>query len=120
MPNEDAYYPQLGIKESECTAVNFPKPPVQYDKGGYWSFTAYGKDGYLHTEKAVISSYDAKANKDGTYTVHVGNSEECKGHANYLKMPKGGMTTPILVRLKAMPTTGSNTPKGYPIRTIDY
>ncbi len=105
MPNEDAYYPQLGIKESECTAVNFPKPPVQYDKGGYWSFTAYGKDGYLHTEKAVISSYDAKANKDGTYTVHVGNSEECKGHANYLKMPKGGSA--ITLRLYR-PTTISD------------
>jgi hypothetical protein len=97
MPNADAYYPQLGIKESECTAVNFPKPPVQYDHGGYWSFTAYGVDGYLRTEKAVISSYDAKANADGTFTVHVGSSKECVTNMNYLEMPDGGAS--ITLRL---------------------
>ena len=42
MPNEEAYYPQLVIQDSECTAINFPKPPVQYEKSGYWSLTAYG------------------------------------------------------------------------------
>ena len=56
MPNEHAYYPQLGIKDNDggCTEVNFPKPPVQYDKGGYWSFTAYSMDGYLRTTNSVI------------------------------------------------------------------
>jgi len=36
MPNEHAYYPQLGIKDNDggCTPVKFPKPPVQYDNGG--------------------------------------------------------------------------------------
>ncbi len=90
MPNQDAYYPQLVIKESECTTVNFPKPPVQYEKGGYWSFTAYGVDGYLHNNNSVISYYDAKANADGSYTVHVGNSEKCKASGNNIDMPKGG------------------------------
>ncbi len=90
MPNDDAYYPQLGIKEGECTAVNFPKPPVQYDRGGYWSFTAYGKDGYLRTQNAVISNYKAKANANGTFTVHVGNSKKCRANVNNVGMPKGG------------------------------
>lgn len=90
MPNQDAYYPQLVIKESECTTVNFPKPPVQYEKGGYWSFTAYGVDGYLHNNNSVISYYDAKPNVDGSYTVHVGNSEKCKALGNNVDMPKKG------------------------------
>jgi hypothetical protein len=97
MPNEHAYYPQLGIKENDCTAVNFPNPPVQYDRGGYWSFTAYGMDGYLHTDNSVISKYKAKANADATYTVHVGNSEKCRTYPNHLNMPEGGAS--ITLRL---------------------
>ncbi len=90
MPNEHAYYPQLVIKDNSCTDVTFTKPPVQYDKSGYWSFTAYGKDGYLHSNNAVISSYNAKANKNDTYTVHVGNSKKCREALNHVDMPTGG------------------------------
>ena len=97
MPNEHAYYPQLGIKENHCTAVNFPNPPVQYDRGGYWSFTAYGMDGYLQTENSVISKYKAQANDDGSYTVHIGNSDKCGTRVNHLDMPKGGAS--ITLRL---------------------
>ncbi len=90
MPNEEAYYPQLVIQDSECTAINFPKPPVQYEKSGYWSLTAYGKDGYLHSNNSVISAYSAEANEDGSYTVYVGKSDECSTHKNHIDMPKGG------------------------------
>ena len=90
MPNEHAYYPQLVIKDSYCTEVTFSKPPVQYDKSGYWSFTAYGLDGYLHSNNAVVSSYLAKANADGTYTVHIGKSKECREAPNHVDMPKEG------------------------------
>ncbi len=77
--------------------MHFPKPPVQYDKGGYWSFTAYGMDGYLHTTNSVVSTYKAKPNPDGTYTVHVGNSAQCKKALNRVDMPKGGAS--ITLRL---------------------
>ena len=97
MPNEHAYYPQLSIKENACIPVNFPRPPVQYDKSGYWSFTAYGLDGYIRTKNSVISAYKAKANPDGTYTVHVGNGNECSTHLNHLDMPAGGAS--ITLRL---------------------
>ena len=90
MPNEEAYYPQLVIKEAGCTTINFPKPPVQYEKGGYWSFTAYGLDGYLHNNNSVISYYDAKPNADGSYTINVGNTEKCKALGNNVDMPKEG------------------------------
>jgi len=97
MPNEHAYYPQLVIKDSDCTEVTFPKPPVQYDKSGYWSFTAYSLDGYLRTGNAVVSSYDAKPNDGGSFTVYVGNSDACKAHANRVDMPNGG--TAISLRM---------------------
>jgi hypothetical protein len=98
MPNEHAYYPQLGIKDNNggCTAVNFPKPPVQYEKGGYWSFTAYAMDGYLRTERSVISAYEAKPDEDGSFTVHVGDGSHCKGQ-NHVDMPQGGAS--ITLRL---------------------
>ena len=95
MPNQHAYYPQLGVKDAACTAVNFPEPPV--DKRGYWSFTAYGMDGYLHSANTVISKYEAKPNADGSYTVHVGNNEQCKKALNNVDMPKGGAS--ITLRL---------------------
>ena len=90
MPNDQAYYPQLVIEDANCATVNFPKPPVQYEKSGYWSLTAYGKDGYLHSNNSVISAYTAKANSDGSFTVYVGNSEDCKTHKNQIDMPEGG------------------------------
>ena len=90
MPNEHAYYPQLGVKDGACTAVNFPKPPVQYKNGGYWSFTGYTLDGYLGTENSAISSYEAKPNSDGTFTVHIGNTPKCEKTQNHVDMPKGG------------------------------
>lgn len=98
MPNEHAYYPQLGIKDNNggCTAVNFPKPPVQYDNGGYWSFTAYGMDGYLRTEASVISAYEATPNEDESFTVYVGDGSECEGN-NRVDMPQGGAS--ITLRL---------------------
>lgn len=97
MPNNDAYYPQLVIDDAECSTVNFPKPPVQYGNGGYWSLTAYGLDGYLHNNNSVVSSLGAESNPDGSYTVYVGNSDKCKTHKNHVDMPEGG--TSITLRL---------------------
>jgi hypothetical protein len=97
MPNEHAYYPQLVIKDSDCTEVMFPAPPVRYENSGYWSFTAYGMDGYLRTKNPVVSSYSAKPNDDGTLTVYVGNSDACKAQSNQVDMPKGG--TAISLRM---------------------
>ena len=99
MPNEDAYYPQLGIKDNNdgCTAVHYPKPPVQYEKSGYWSLTAYAMDGYLRTKNSVVSTFVAKANEDGSYTVHVGNDAQCNSSQNHVNMPEGGAS--ITLRL---------------------
>ena len=95
MPNEEAYYPQLTLSDAECVAVNFPRPPVMYEKSGYWSFTAYGLDGYLRTANPVLSAYKAKSNADGSYTINVGNSAECKQKSNHIDMPEGGASVTL-------------------------
>lgn len=90
LPVEDAYYVNHVLKDGECTEVTFAAPPVQLDNAGYWSLTAYTLKGYLGTDKAVVSAYDAKANDDGSFSVFVGNSEDCKSKANQIDMPEGG------------------------------
>ena len=52
--------------------------------------------GYLRTEKSVISAYKAEPNADGTYTVYVGSNEGGK-YRNHVEMPEGGAS--ITLRL---------------------
>jgi hypothetical protein len=55
--------------------IVIPKDGLIRDANGYWSFTIYNSaDKYLipnKQNKYNISSYDAKANADGTYTIHI-------------------------------------------------
>ena len=90
MPLKDAYYVNAVIKEADCTEVSFAEPPVDYENLGYWSLTAYTMEGYLGTNNAALSAYKAEANEDGSFSVFVGNSEECQSKANQIDMPDGG------------------------------
>jgi hypothetical protein len=90
MPLQDAYYVNTVIKEADCTEVTFAKPPVDYENLGYWSLTAYTMEGYLGTDNSALSAYKAKANDDGSFSVFVGKSEDCKSKANQIDMPEGG------------------------------
>jgi hypothetical protein len=90
MPLKDAYYVNAVIKEADCTEVSFAEPPVDYENLGYWSLTAYTMEGYLGTDNAALSAYKAEANEDGSFSVFVGNSEECQSKANQIDMPDGG------------------------------
>ena len=54
----------------ECSTTTFNPPPVQTDKNGYWSLTLYDKEGWVKTDQYFINSHTAKANKDGSYTLH--------------------------------------------------
>jgi uncharacterized membrane protein len=90
MPLEDAYYTNAVIKEADCTEVTFAEPPVDYENLGYWSLTAYNMEGYLGTDNAALSAYKAEANDDGSFSVFVGNAEDCKTKPNHIDMPEGG------------------------------
>jgi uncharacterized membrane protein len=90
MPLEDAYYVNAVIKEADCTELTFAEPPVDYENLGYWSLTAYTLKGYLGTDNAALSAYDVEANDDGSVSIFVGNTEECKSKANQIDMPEGG------------------------------
>ncbi|CAK0804165.1 unnamed protein product [Prorocentrum cordatum] len=90
MPLEDAYCSNVVIKKADCTEVSFAKPPVDYDNLGYWSLTAYNMEDYLGTDSAALSAYKAESNDDGSFSIFVGNNQDCKSKANQIDMPEGG------------------------------
>ena len=70
MPAEHAVYAsRAGNGSLECAVVTFQPPYLQYDKGGYWSLTAYSGTGWLMSNKNSIDSTMATLNPDGTVTI---------------------------------------------------
>jgi len=75
-PWEDNVYQISSYFEgSECMSTTFKDPN---NEGGFWSITVYDKNGFMFDEVANVNSNRAKANEDGTYTVHFG----CEGKVN--------------------------------------
>jgi hypothetical protein len=60
---------------AECMSTTFEDPN---NEGGFWSITVYDKKGFMFDDVAHVNSKRAKANEDGTYTVHFG----CEGEVN--------------------------------------
>lgn len=63
-PKDDA------AKNAQCSSTTIAPVPVQFKKNGYWSLTVYNSEGWVKTKKFVINSHHAKANEDGSYTLH--------------------------------------------------
>ncbi|WP_434583668.1 DUF1214 domain-containing protein [Klebsiella sp. R390] len=75
LPAKHAFYwvvapADEGAKNAQCSSTTIKPLPVQYDKNGYWSLTVYNAEGWVKTDHFVINSHNAKANKDGSYTLH--------------------------------------------------
>ena len=92
LPAKDAMYiPDIPVKDRSgvCSSITFNPPNLQYDKGAFWSFTAYGADGWITTDNFAINSKKAKVNADGSYTIHF----NCDGAQNNISVPKNWNTT---------------------------
>ncbi len=84
LPSKNAIYfnyntPKNKAKSYSMTLNNVPV-------NAFWSFTVYNKDGYLFKSKhglPSVNSTTAKANADGSYTIHFGmcekNTNNCLG-----------------------------------------
>ena len=75
LPAKHAFYwvvapADEGAKNAQCSSTTIRPLPVQYDKNGYWSLTVYNAEGWVKSDPFVINSHHAKANKDGSYTLH--------------------------------------------------
>ena len=70
LPAEHAVYTsRAGNGSLDCARITFQSPDLKYDKGGYWSLTAYSGTGWLMTNKNSVDSTTAELDKDGTITV---------------------------------------------------
>jgi hypothetical protein len=76
-PNKDAAYINYNggnLSGDKCYVATYTKPDV----GAFWSFTIYGKDGFLKSTNSVINASNVKYNKDGkTFTIHFGAKDKC-------------------------------------------
>lgn len=71
LSSKDAIYTaRVGQGNETCSTFTFKNPELNVAGGGYWSITAYGADGFLATDKAVLVMYDAVPNEDETYTIN--------------------------------------------------
>ena len=87
LPPENAVYlwRDYGLKGGECYSATYTKPGFK-DKG-FYSFTMYGSDRYLHDEDSTLNNRTIKDNPDGTFTIYYGPESACGKVANRLGTP---------------------------------
>ena len=87
LPPEDAVYlwRDYGLKGGECYSATYTKPGFK-DKG-FYSFTMYGSDRYLHDEEATLNNSTIKDDPGGTFTIYYGSESACGKVANRLGTP---------------------------------
>jgi hypothetical protein len=90
LPVKDAAYistirPDKAAADGACAAMTLPRPPLQFDKGGFFSVTTYGPDSWIKTKNFALSNRQAKANADGSVTFRY----NCPGEPNNIDTVKG-------------------------------
>jgi hypothetical protein len=87
LPPTDAVYiyRDYGLKGDRCYAATYQKPP--FGDRGFFSFTMYGSDKYLHDEQSNLNNRAIKSNPDDSFTMHYGSEQACGAVANRLNTP---------------------------------
>lgn len=97
LPIEHAAYlntiqPSEEIQKGKCASLTLPVPPIQFDKGGFFSVTTYNKEGWIATDNFALNNRMVEPNEDGTYTFHF-NCPDAKNNIDVVE----GWT--VLIRL---------------------
>ena len=87
LPPQDAMYlyRDYGLSGSKCYQATYTAPSFR-DKG-FFSFTMYGSDKYIHSEESNLNNRVINYNPDGTFTMHYGSKDACGDVANRLGTP---------------------------------
>lgn len=87
LPPQDAMYlyRDYGLSGKECYQATYAKPGIR-DKG-FFSFTMYGADKYIHDERSTLNNRVIQDNPDGTFTMYYGPESACGNVANRLNTP---------------------------------
>lgn len=78
-------YRDYGLKGGECYRATYAKPGFR-DRG-FFSFTMYGADKYIHSEASTLNDRALKYEPDGTFVLHYGPRSACGDVANRLDTP---------------------------------
>lgn len=75
LPIKDAAYlntiqPTGKAKEGAPSKITLPLPPLDFDRGGFFSVTTYDSKGWIAKENFALNNITAKPNEDGSYTFH--------------------------------------------------
>lgn len=75
LPIKDAAYlntiqPTGEAKKGAPSKITLPKPPLNFDKGGFFSVTTYDAKGWIAKEEYALNNNTAKPNEDGSVTFH--------------------------------------------------
>jgi hypothetical protein len=83
LPIGDAAYlntiqPTGEAKAGAPSRITLPVPPLNFDKGGFFSVTTYDSKGWIAKKNFALNNNTAKPNEDGSYTFHF----NCPGKPN--------------------------------------
>ena len=89
LPVKDAAYltqiQPIDLNSGSCTSITLPVPPLQFDKGGFFSITTYNDQGWIATDNFALNNRQAKPNEDGSYTFYF----NCPGKHNNIDVVPG-------------------------------
>ena len=99
LPIGDAAYlntiqPTGAARAGAPSRITLPVPPLNFDKGGFFSVTTYDSAGWIVTENFALNHRTAEPNEDGTYTFHF----DAPGQPNNIDVVDGWT---VLIRLYA-------------------
>lgn len=69
--------PDLTISLDKCAQTTITPPPVDYSRGGFWSYQVYDKDGWIAHNNSTLQNTNTVLNDDGTVTLRFGTKEAC-------------------------------------------
>jgi hypothetical protein len=72
LAKDNIYETSPNFPTKGCYQLNFEDPKNKH----FWSITVYNKAGFMFNDIANANSYQAKPNKDGTYTISMGCGPE--------------------------------------------
>lgn len=87
LPPKDAMYlyRDYGLSKDVCYTATYKEPG--FNELGFFSFTMYGADKYLHEGVSNLNDRTIKRNEDGTFTLYFGSKTTCGDVANLLDTP---------------------------------
>ncbi len=88
LPPEAAVYiyRDYGLEGDTCYEATYARP--SFREKGFFSFTMYGADKYIHDECSTLNDRTIQYNPDGTFTLRYGpKGSPCENEPNFIPTP---------------------------------